>query len=73
MHKTTFFIIKLWCIIEILSYKVTSVSIRDVKSGATKSFIVHTVLAEGTKTRLVLYRDTKRLIFDRYTSLLTSL
>ena len=53
--KNHIFIIKLWCIIiEILSCKVTSVSIRDVRSGSGKGFIVHIVLEEGTKTRLVL-------------------
>ena len=30
MHKT----IKLWCTVEILSYKVTSVSIHDIRSGS---------------------------------------
>ena len=35
---------------------------------------VHTVLAEGTKTRLVLHREIQEsLILDCYTSLLASL
>ena len=74
MHITTFFIIKLRCIIEILNCKVknvTSVSIRDIRSGYGKSFIVHIVLAEGIKTRLVLDREIQEsLIFDRYITLL---
>ena len=71
MHKTTFFIIKLWCIIEILSFKVTSVSFRDIRLGSGKSFIV---LVEGTKTRLVLRREIQEsLVFDCYISLLMSL
>ena len=60
MHKTTFFIIKLWCIIEMLSSKlqnVTSTSFHDVRSGSRKSFIIRIVLAEGTKTCLVLGRE----------------
>ena len=68
MHKTTFFIIKLWYISEILSFKVTNVTIasfRDVRLGSGKSFIVCIVLAEGTKIRLVLVREIQEsLVFD---------
>ena len=67
------FIIKLWCIIEILSCKVTSVSIRDIRSGSGKGFIVRIVLEEGTKTRLVLGREIQESpVFYCYTSLLAS-
>ena len=39
MHKTAFFIIKLWCIIEILKLQnVTSVRIHDVRLGSGKKF-----------------------------------
>ena len=36
---------------------VTSASFRDVRLGSRKSFIVRILLAEGTKTRLVLGRE----------------
>ena len=60
MHKTTFYIIKLWCIIEIISWKVTKPHLRKytyVRSGSGKSFIVRIILEEGTKTRLDLGRE----------------
>ena len=61
---------------EILSCKlqnVTSASFHDVRSGSG-NHIVRIVLAEGTKTHLVLHREIQEsLIFDRYTSLLSSL
>ena len=55
-------------IMVILSCKVSSESIRDVRSGSGKSFIVCIVLAEGTKTLRRKIQES-----DHYISLLASL
>ena len=50
---------------------ITSVSIRDVRSGSRIGFIVHIILEEGTKSRLVLGREIQESpIFYCYTSVL---
>ena len=45
MHKTPLLIIRLCLIFEILSRKVTSISLHDVRSGTGRSFI-HCVIWE---------------------------
>ena len=73
-----FLLVMFWCIIEILSCEVTKrhfCKFHDVRSGSGKALLyVRIVLTEGTKTRLVLHREIQEsLIFDCYTSLLSSL